>query len=215
MHFSAVCNYTFNDTFLPTGEATFLHSAWIQSSWPDAASPCRQHFQILYSGSIFQQLTDCGRFVPASGAKQPMRLNAWIAFPPYSKDAYFLLKIHTNKQCSAGWNSPAVAPWLAMKKWLIVAERRSNIYYLFTFRVIPSGSRQSTNKRSSCGTAVQNRTWIIDSETWEALAGLRALNKYRQAFLSLSPCYWRCCSKQHTQCHICPLRPANEDCPCF
>lgn len=96
MHFSAVCNYTFNGTFLPTGEATFPHSAWIQSSWPDAASPCRQHFQILYSGSIFQQLTDCGRFVPASGAKQPMRLNAWIAFPPCSKDAYFLLKIHTN-----------------------------------------------------------------------------------------------------------------------
>lgn len=141
--------------------------------------------------------------------------NAWISFPPYSKDACFLFKIHTDIQRSAGWNSPAVAPRLAMKKWLIVAEGWSNIYYLFTFRVIPSGSRQSTNKRTSCGTAVQNRAWIIDLETWEALAGLRALNKYRQAFLSLCPCYWRCCSKQHTQWHMYPLRPANEACPHF
>lgn len=142
-----------------------------------------------------------------------MCLNAWISFPPYSEDVYFLFKIHNNIQHS-GWNSPVVAPWLAMKNWLIVAEGWSNIYYLFTFRVIPSGSRQSTNKLSSCGTAVQNRTWIIASETWEALAGLHALNKYRQALLSLSPC-WHCCSKQHTQCRVYPLRPANEDLSLF
>lgn len=115
---------------------------------------------------------------------QRMGLNAWISFPPYSKDTYFLFEIHTNMQRSAGWNSPAVALWLAMKKWLIVAVGWSNIYYLFTFRVIPSGSRQSTNKRRSCGTAVQNRTWIIDLETWEAPAGLRVLNIDQP----LSPC---------------------------
>jgi len=54
MQFSVVLNYTSNDTFLPAGEVgTFQHSAWIHSSLLDAASPCGQLFQILYSGSIF------------------------------------------------------------------------------------------------------------------------------------------------------------------
>lgn len=127
----------------------------------------------------------------------------------------YIFTIHTNIQSSAGWKLPAATQCLAMKKWLIVAESWSGIYYLFTFRVIPSGSRQRINKLNSFGTAVQNTIWIIDSETWEAPAGLCELNKYRKAFLSLCPWYQHWRRKQHNQCHMYLLWPVFKDCSDF
>lgn len=192
----SVFNYTFNGTLLPTGEATFQHPAWTQSSGLGAASACDSFSRPCLLGPFLSDRP------PVAGAQGQSSLCVSMPqFPPLPALRMHIFTTHTNTQRSIGWSSPA--PWLAMKRWLIVAEGWSSIYYLFTFRVIPSGGRRSTNKLSSCRTAVQNRTWIIVLETWEAPAGLCALNKYRQA------------SEQHIRCHVYPLWPANEDCPRF